>query len=59
MIGIGATLFKVPTMHRGAAFSPASLFSSGEEGAWYDPSDLSTLFQIYLIQWVVQCKSQI
>ena len=45
MIGIGATLFKVPTMHGGAAFSPASLFSSGEEGAWYDPSDLSTLFQ--------------
>jgi hypothetical protein len=25
-------------------FSPASLFSSGEQGAWYDPSDLSTLF---------------
>ena len=45
MIGIGATLFKVPTMHGGAAFSPASLFSNGEEGAWYDPSDLTTLFQ--------------
>ena len=45
MIGIGATLFKVPTMHGGAAFSPASLFSSGEEGSWYDPSDLTTLFQ--------------
>lgn len=26
-------------------FSPASLFSSGEQGVWYDPSDLSTLFQ--------------
>ena len=26
-------------------FSPASLFESGEVGAWYDPSDLSTLFQ--------------
>jgi hypothetical protein len=26
-------------------FSPASLFSAGEQGAWYDPSDLSTLFQ--------------
>jgi hypothetical protein len=24
---------------------PASLFASGEQGAWYDPSDLSTLFQ--------------
>jgi len=44
MIGIGATLFKVPTMH-GGGFSPASLFSNGEEGGWYDPSDLSTLFE--------------
>ena len=47
MIGIGATLFKVPTMHgsRAAGFNPATLFASGEEGAWYDPSDLSTMFQ--------------
>jgi len=45
MIGIGATLFKVPTAYGASAFNPASLFSSGEEGAWYDPSDLSTLFQ--------------
>ena len=28
-----------------AAFSPASLFASGEQGAWYDPSDLTTMFQ--------------
>jgi len=28
-----------------AAFSPANLFASGEQGAWYDPSDLSTMFQ--------------
>lgn len=28
-----------------AGFSPLSLFASGEQGAWYDPSDLSTLFQ--------------
>lgn len=27
------------------SFSPLSLFSLGEQGAWYDPSDLSTLFQ--------------
>ena len=27
------------------AFSPLSLFAAGEPGAWYDPSDLSTLFQ--------------
>lgn len=26
-------------------FSPSALFANGEEGAWYDPSDLSTLFQ--------------
>jgi hypothetical protein len=27
------------------SFSPTSLFSAGEQGAWYDPSDLTTLFQ--------------
>ena len=26
-------------------FSPANLFAAGENGAWYDPSDLSTMFQ--------------
>ena len=26
-------------------FSPSSLFSAGEQGAWYDPSDFSTMFQ--------------
>lgn len=26
-------------------FSPASLFSAGQQGAWYDPSDINTLFQ--------------
>lgn len=26
-------------------FSPALLFAAGEVGAWYDPSDFSTLFQ--------------
>lgn len=26
-------------------FSPATLFSAGEPGGWYDPSDLSTMFQ--------------
>ena len=29
----------------GVIFTPLSLFQSGEQGAWYDPSDLSTLFQ--------------
>ena len=28
-----------------AAFNPSGLFASGAQGAWYDPSDLSTLFQ--------------
>lgn len=28
-----------------AGFSPLSLFAGGEQGAWYDPSDLSTMFQ--------------
>jgi hypothetical protein len=26
-------------------FSPSSLFAAGEQGVWYDPSDLSTLYQ--------------
>jgi hypothetical protein len=26
-------------------FSPLSLFASGAQGAWYDPSDFSTMFQ--------------
>ena len=29
----------------GGAWSPFSLFAAGEQGAWYDPSDLTTLFQ--------------
>jgi len=29
----------------GGGFNPSNLFSNGEEGVWYDPSDLSTLFQ--------------
>lgn len=29
----------------GSRFNPLSLFAGGAAGAWYDPSDLSTLFQ--------------
>ena len=29
----------------GGGFSPLSLFAGGAEGAWFDPSDLTTLFQ--------------
>lgn len=43
MIGIGATLFKTAIL--GGRFSPASLFSNGEIGVWYDPSDLSSMFK--------------
>jgi len=35
-----------PLTGRGrAAFNPAQLFATGEQGAWYDPSDLGTMFQ--------------
>ena len=27
------------------SFSPSQLFTAGEAGVWYDPSDLTTLFQ--------------
>lgn len=27
------------------SWSPAALFASGEQGAWYDPSDFSSMFQ--------------
>ena len=27
-------------------FKPVSLFASGEQGAWYDPSDLTKVFQV-------------
>lgn len=30
---------------RSGGFSPRSLFAAGEQGAWYDPSDITTLFQ--------------
>jgi hypothetical protein len=33
------------TMLSPGQFSPASLFAAGEQGAWYDPSDFSTMFQ--------------
>jgi hypothetical protein len=30
---------------KGVVFTPASLFAAGEQGAWYDPSDLASMFQ--------------
>lgn len=29
----------------GGLFTPASLFSASQQGVWYDPTDLSTMFQ--------------
>lgn len=33
------------TIDTGGAFTPADLFAASEQGGWYDPSDLSTLWQ--------------
>lgn len=37
--------FGMPRSFAVPPFSPLSLFASGAPGAWYDPSDLTTLFQ--------------
>lgn len=44
-LGLGLTLSGRMAGGGAPAFDPASLFASGEEGAWFEPSDLSTLFQ--------------
>lgn len=38
-------LNRFKTLVNKALFSPASLFASGEQGVWYDPSDLTTMYQ--------------
>lgn len=42
-VGISTTALAVREWH--GPFTPARMFSGGEQGAWYDPSDLSTLWQ--------------
>lgn len=42
---LGSTTVLDNTAPSGPAFTPADLFANGEAGAWYDPSDLSTLWQ--------------
>jgi hypothetical protein len=37
--------FGFPRPNLSGGFSPASLFAAGEPGGWYDPSDLTTMFQ--------------
>jgi hypothetical protein len=44
-IGLSLTRPSNPLGPAAPAFSPLDLFGSGEEGAWYDPSDLSTVWQ--------------
>lgn len=44
MLGVSVGPF-VRRAGAAAAFDPASLFAASEDGAWFDPSDLSTLWQ--------------
>lgn len=44
MIGVGLSIVQL-AVRQLLGFSPLSLFAAGEQGAWYDPSDMSTLFQ--------------
>ena len=45
-IGLGVTNYlRVPTVPLDPDAAIAALFESGEEGAWYDPSDSSTVWQ--------------
>jgi len=45
-IGLGVTNYlRVPTVALDPDAAIAALFSSGEEGAWYDPSDSTTVWQ--------------
>ena len=44
MYGLGVNKLGVTNVSSGG-FNPLSLFANGEQGAWYDPSDLTTVFQ--------------
>lgn len=37
--------FALTAIAKAVGFTPRSLFTSDEQGAWYDPSDLSTMYQ--------------
>jgi len=43
MYGLGVNRLGVTNVRGG--FTPLALFASGEEGVWYDPSDLTTMLQ--------------
>lgn len=42
---LGFSPGRVGMQSAGGGFGPLSLFASGEQGVWYDPSDLTTLYQ--------------
>lgn len=43
MLGVNLALPQIAAASR--PFSPATLFASGEQGVWYEPSDFSTMYQ--------------
>ena len=43
----------------GGGFSPASLFSSGEQGAWYDPSDINVNWRYNLLTYTEQFNNAV
>lgn len=43
--GWGLRLSRTGPNYGGGGFAPLRLFALGEQGAWYDPSDLTTLYQ--------------
>lgn len=43
MIGVGLSIPQIAGAS--SALNPLTLFAAGEQGVWYDPSDLTTLFQ--------------
>lgn len=45
MIGLGLSITQLAVRQLVGQFNPMKLFALGEQGAWYDPSDLSTLYQ--------------
>lgn len=44
-LGLGLGLPFAYAQPWAGVWTPATLFSAGEQGAWYDPSDFSTMFQ--------------
>lgn len=45
MFGFKFGFFNSTSLSKPRAFNPAALFAASEPGGWYDPSDLTTLYQ--------------